>query len=71
MNKKVRFPLISVVGVARLYGNLLYLPRGERERTDISAITGAMKMSLGMNTNWPSSKNGTFDLTWKVNGWPK
>ena len=33
----------------------VFTPEGEGKRTDFSAITGAMKMIFGMNTNRPPS----------------
>ena len=51
---KMRFPLISVVGVG-IRQCFVFTPEGEGKLTDISAITGAMKLSSGMNTNRPAS----------------
>ena len=54
MNKKVRFSSNFCSGVG-IWQCFVFTPEREGNRTDISAITGAMKMIFEMNANRPPS----------------
>ena len=54
MNKKGGFSS-NFCSWGRFTAMFCIYPRGEGKRTDISAITGAIKMSFDMNTNRPPS----------------